>query len=407
MRPPVLLTAALCCAAAAILGVAFAQDEPPTAPRSGSWKGITGAKDPGDHLKVASGWTEIPLTITPHDRELPFRTPDDCVQRGTNAGPWVDVTSGTLPLMGMKGGPLKFSVSMTKIALDLDGDGSFETPSRGEIFAAKVKRPDGSEGVHHFRLRRDGDNHVFNRACFATGKIEGTAVTFIDDGNDGNYGDIATDAMRVGAAPMAQRMSDLVAIKGTLYHVKTNQAGSKAWYKFYEGPKTKVDLVSKYAAKAKPSFLTLTNGEAYVDATLKDQPFPAGTWTIHDCTVGPSMNQCVRVKAGRMNPIELKADEPFSLKWGMPGIIEFSPRREGQNITVSVGEVYGQGGEQYLDWRCEFYPQLVAIEEATKREVLRRVVHGTVTAKVMTDRPYLLRMTNDISFMGHFESTWQ
>ncbi len=92
--------------------VALSQESTPTPVGTGvnerDWKGLPGAKDPGEPGK-SPGWTEVELKITPVEKDFGFRTPQDSVRVSkTNTGAWVDVSNGTLPLTGVKGGPIRF-----------------------------------------------------------------------------------------------------------------------------------------------------------------------------------------------------------------------------------------------------------------------------------------------------------
>ncbi len=337
------------------------------------WKGLPGAKDPGEPGK-APGWLEVELKVIPVEKDFGFRTPRDSVRVGaTNTGAWVDVTNGRLPLEGVKGGSIKFQPMNNRNMLDADGDGTYETPLKDELVAVRAKRPDGTEGAHYFRLRRDDKSYVFNRACMAVGKLDdGTPIAFIDENNNGLYGDPSSDAVRIGSAPVAQYTSEAINVKNKLHYLRVNQAGTKAWTKPYEGPTGLVDLASQYKGRSKPLFLMLRQGEIIIDAAAKDTVVPTGTWSLFEGLVGPTMYQCAKIKTGRMNAIEVAKDKTASLAWGMPGVIDFSVTKNGNQLVISASTVriYGQGGEEYVDFRPKkFTPNVQVVDERTKKEI--------------------------------------
>jgi hypothetical protein len=250
------------------------------------------------------------------------------------------------------------------------------------MMCVRIRCPDGSEGPFYFRLKRDDDvvagglahpvrQYLYMRACMALGKVDGTDVAFIDESNNGSYGDALEDAVRIGAAPAAQAMSDLLVVKGKVYFVRVNQAGTKAWVKPYDGPTGTVDLVSKYKGKSKPLFVMLQQGEVVVDAS-KVSTLPIGSWTLYEGLIGPTPAQCSKIHAGKMKPIEVRPGEAATLAWGMPGVIEFAATKNGNQLAISTGtiEIYGQGGERYEDFRPKsFTPTVLAVEEGSKRQV--------------------------------------
>jgi hypothetical protein len=375
----------LALAAAAVLAIgpfAVIADEPTpigTDVKEDAWKGLPGAKDPGEPGK-SPGWIEVELKTVPVEKDFGFRTPRDAEKKFTSStGAWDDVSQGTLPILGVKGKAIRFQPVTGKIMLDTDGDGSLETPIKGEMQVVKAKMPDGSEALYYFRLRRTAmsasgpqDTYIFSRAGMAVGKIDDIPVAFLDENNNGLYGDVKADAVRLGAAPVAQYVSDVVNIANKLYYLKVNQSGSKAWYKPYDGPTGTIDLASKYKAKSKPLFVMIEQGEVIIDAAAKDTLVPAGTWSLFEGLVGPSMHQSSKIQTGRMNPIEVKKDETTSLAWGMPGIVDFSVTKNGNQlaITTSSIRIYGQGGEEYVNFRPKtFTPNCHVVEEAGKRQV--------------------------------------
>jgi hypothetical protein len=383
MRAKWLLPLALVALALPLVPVARSQDgETETVPREGDkkaepgWRGLPGAKDPGEPGK-APGWKEVALKLVPaSEKGFDFRTPHDAVKVSkTNTGAWIDVTNGTLPLVGALGQRIRFEVRTAKIMLDFDGCGQLCREAQGEVQSVRVKCADGSEGTYVFRLRRDGDQYFFSRAFAMTGKIDDTPIALVDEDNSGAFGDVGADAVRVGSAPCAQYMSEVLNVKNKLYCFRVNQAGSKAWYKPFEGPTGWVDVATNYAGKSHPLFVMLKQGQVVIDVAHKDTLVPAGTWALYEGLVGPTMYQSAKILPGKATALEVKQDRTAVLAWGMPGVIEFSLDRNGNQLHISSStiSIYGQGGEQYVNFRPHtFTPDVQVVDNTSKRDVMRK-----------------------------------
>lgn len=361
---PLFLAAAL---VAMLLGLPAYAQEGETAAREGfppGYKGLPGAKDPGEPGR-SDGWEAIDLKIVP-ETDWKFRTPNDTltVAKGDGVtGNWRNVTGGELPLMGLRGAKLRFEPRTGAIFLDTDGDGSLETPVKQELLAVRAKRPDGSEGPFYFKLRRGDKSYYYTRACMAVGKWNGTQIAFIDEDNNGCFGDPSTDAIRIGGALTAINQSSIVNLGNVLYHVRVDQAGTRAWFKTYEGPTGKLDLATKYRAASKLLYAMVSQGECIFDAAEKDTVVPIGEWTMFDGLVGPSIYQSAKIKQGNMAPVVVKEGETIVIEWGMPGKIDFSCEKKGTQLTIRTSSIriYGKAGEEYVNFQPKkFTPNVQA-----------------------------------------------
>jgi hypothetical protein len=318
------------------------------------YKGLPGAKDPGEPGK-SDGWIAVDLKITP-ETDWKFRTPLDTLVAAGGAGVkgnWISVTSGTLPLTGEKGQPIRFELRPPNIFIDAEGSGACDTVVRSELVAVKARRPDGSSAPFYFKLRRSDKSFYYTRACMAVGKFEGVEIAFIDENNNGQFGDADGDAIRVGGAPVALRESAIVSVKNKLYHVRVDQAGSKAWFKPYEGPTGRLDLASKFHAKSPLLYAMVREGECIFNAAEKDMVVPIGEWTLEEGLVGPTVFQSAKIQQGAMKPFVVKEGEATVVEWGMTGKIEFACEKQGNVVKINTGSIriLGSAGEQYVNFQ--------------------------------------------------------
>jgi hypothetical protein len=335
------------------------------------YRGLPGAVDPGEPGK-ANGWVEVGLKIVP-ETEWKFRTPNDTLVEKGVKGNWVCVTNGELPLTGTKGGRIRFEPKSANLMLDADGDGTFETPVTGELVSVRAKRPDGTDGPFHFRLRRAAPDYWYSRACMAVGKFNDQTIALIDEDNDGCFGGKGKDAIRTGSSIVAIAHSPIVNLRNELFHVRVNQAGTKAWFKKYEGPTGKVDLASKYKANSPILYATIQQGDCVFNGAEKGAVVPVGEWTLVDGLVGPSIYQSAKILRGSMAPISVKEGETTTVAWGMAGRIDFSVEKNGNQLRIPVSsiKIYGQAGEEYVNFRPKvFSPFVQVVETKTQREVL-------------------------------------
>ncbi len=381
--PPLLFWAwAVAVAAGLAAGGLHAQDEggggdsTTTTEREGfieGWKGLPGAVDPGEPGK-SDGWVEVDLKVVP-ETDWKFRTPNDtAVEESAIRGAWIGVTGGNLPLVGSKGGKIRFETRTSQNMLDSDGDGQCDLPIKSELVAVRARHSDGTEGPFYFRLRRVGSVYWYSRACMAVGKFNGQSIAFIDENNNGDFGDPGADAVRIGSSIVAIAQSPVVNLNNELFHVRVTQAGTKAWFKPYEGPTGKIDLASKYRAKSPVLYATIAQGEiVFNGAERGGVVVPVGTWQFVDGLVGPSIYQCAKIKQGHMPAFEVKKDETTTVAWGMPGKIEFVAEKNGNALRIPLSsiKIYGSAGEEYMNFRPKvFSPFVQAVEVGTGKEVL-------------------------------------
>jgi hypothetical protein len=344
--------------------------------------------------------------------EWKFRTPRDGVPAKGSAyrGAWDDVSSGELPLRGPKGGPVRFQLRAPEIALDLDGDGEYELTSRQEIFTVQATtHDDGSSAPYTFRLRREGAAYFVMRACVAVGEIAKTPVALVDEDNDGRFDGIGKDAIRIGNAPTAQPLGRLVEVKGELYEVKPDQAGSKITYRKWSGPTGTIDLFSGFHGKCKPAYAIVFRDDLFFDAARKGGArVPAGDYELSYAIVGPSKDQFATVEKGRLATLGVRDGGALVLDWGVPGTIDFQVERQGNGVTVSNLEPYGRAGEIYKEWfPGSFKANCEIVEDGTGRRLFYGLVSGGLQ-RLATTRAYKVRVVNEmIPWLGPFASEWK
>ena len=399
-----------CFGAVALLFAAatFAAAQTPTGtgvPPAGGGGGGSGGSGP---------WTEVALKME-SSVEFKFRTPKDgrTGGGGTLRGNWTDVSSYTLPLTGAKGGPIKFDLRAPSIVLDLDGDGTFETTSTGEVFTVVSKQGE-TTGKYTFRLRREYQKWFFQRACMATGDIDKTPVAFIDEDNNGRFNDVGADVARVGNGAMASYLGKLLSVKGKLYEIDVDAAGTRLRYRPFDAPTGKLDLLSGYKGKARPIMAVVqkTDGENILfDCAVKGGlVVPAGEYTLREGIIGPTRDQFCLIESGKMEKLVVKAGETTTLDWGMPGSLDFSVTKNGSIITIDGGvTAYGRAGEKYDHFESSpFSVGCTVVEEKTGKQVWFGPIANAKGYHLVTTVPWIVRLQCDsIPYLGTFQSAWQ
>ncbi len=380
---------------------------------------IGGAVLAGARAAEDPPWTEVALKMEP-SVEFKFRTPRDGQDMGgTVRGNWIDVSNGTTPLKGVKGGAIRFEPRQTNVAVDLDGDGKYEGAVKQDFFTVATLHDGGVQGKYAFRLRRDFEKWYFQRACMAVGEIEKTPVTFVDDDNDGRFNGRGRDVVRVGGAAGAGYLGKLLPVKGKLYEVEVDPGGTKLrWRRFekdHPSPGT-IDLFSGYRAKGKPSIAMVRrvdDPELIFDCAVKGGvPVPPGEYELLEAILGPTRDQMCLATKGRMNAIAVATGQAVTLDWGFPGSFDFDPRKEGNLLTLSGSSCvpYGKAGEKYEKFEpVELRVQVEVVDEQTKKRIWYGLAeHCGSGLRVPATGGWLVRVSNDmVPYLGPFVSEWR
>lgn len=261
----------------------------------------------------------------------------------------------------------------TSLALDTDGDGSFDTkvaPKGGVILLVK-----GQKRVA-IRLRSKPD-WSFAPASVKTGKIAGTKVRFIDQNNNGRFNDFGEDAMVVGIGKTASFLSEVISVKGKLFTLKMTPDGSKVAYAPYEGETSSIDFKVLTKGKVLAAVLKSTDGKYSFDISRAKTSLtvPTASYNVHSGLLSFGGNK-VSVRTGDAKPMALKAGGHEEVRFGGPVRVEFDYHIAGGKYHFSPEKIWyhGRGGEEYFNWQPLGKSPKIAIDDPRTNERVAEVV---------------------------------
>lgn len=258
--------------------------------------------------------------------------------------------------------------------VDTDADGKLDEKAKGQRSFLKLRAERDGEVVNHaVRIIKDG-SWKFQSSCVMTGKVAGTTVRLIDQNNNGSYDDFGQDAMVIGSGKAATPLSRVINVDGDLYDFEVNGTGTLVTYSPYQGETATVDLSSKYEARGKLVAAVLANRQdnVYFNPARSKTPMkvPVGDYKLTSGFAERS-SESVKIRTGKMRPIELAARDEFVLEWGGPVVAEFDYAVKGDTITVQPNVAfYGNAGEEYHSFKPDAKsPKIVVLDKQTRKEV--------------------------------------
>jgi len=275
-----------------------------------------------------------------------------------------------------------------KCRLDVDGDGEYDTDLRAKEnfqtfnieYASGLKMPYRMRIFYQGTTSSGRKNWQFQRACFMTAKTPIETFTFIDDDNNGNFGDYGKDAILIGKGErMAVPFSSVILVKGKFYNISVrtldelpagrdkikNYSGMIVSLTPYTGDSGKIDLVKNLTPpEEKPSAIIIKGGEdMYFSLTDKPTEVPIGEYFLVSAIFG---KRC-RARSSEQPLCTVEKGGLAAPKWGGPFKLKISPYCEkGGEVTMVtpparlVAPVYGR---KFID--CPFikmnYPTVTGV----------------------------------------------
>jgi hypothetical protein len=183
------------------------------------------------------------------------------------------------------------------------------------------------------------------------GSIEGVAIQIIDQNNNGIYNEVGVDAMVVGAGRAASFLSRVVNLKGKLFELDVDAAGSTVKTKPYAGASGTLSvrnglrlLGDLHAAVVSDATKTVSFEVAGATDGLR---VPVGAYTFSGGFASKG-GDTAKLRAGRMKPLVVEDGHTASMRWGAPLVAEFDYTRAGDSVTVQPKVMFlGRGGEEW------------------------------------------------------------
>jgi hypothetical protein len=264
---------------------------------------------------------------------------------------WTPVQGIPIPHAGGKG----FATDKDGLALsiDSDGDGRLDKKVKGAggYVVLRGKRANGAPFKYAVRIRLAGRAYEFASSGAMIGSVYNVPLQIIDQNNNGLYNEYGIDAMVVGKGHAASYLSQIVNLKGLLYHFEVSADGSSATVKPYGGESGILSvrrglslpgklLSAVVSETTKPISFQIAN-------TQKGMRVPTGSYAFTGGLANKG-GDTARLRAGKMKALVVEADETCSLKWGAPLMAEFDYTRDGPKVTVQPEVMFlGQAGEEW------------------------------------------------------------
>jgi hypothetical protein len=261
-----------------------------------------------------------------------------------------------------------------KMAVDTTGDGQTNDVVKGSKgFLRFQSSANGSKFRYAARFKGGNGTYTYQSSCSMSGTVGGVPITLFDLNNNGQFGEVGTDAMIVGKGRAAGYVSKVITHGGNLFKLEVTADGTSATVSPYEGAAGTINLAAGFKARGKLEAVIVSdgNGNTFNVAGRAAVTVPVGDYTIVAGTVKKG-SATARIRAGKMDPVQVTADGAARLQWGGPLMAEFSHTLGAGKVTVDPKDLryYGQAGEEYYGWAPDAKsPKFKVHDPATGREV--------------------------------------
>jgi len=270
---------------------------------------------------------------------------------------WSNV-SGTVGIPHANGTGFAAVVEGQNLVVDTSGNGKLNHKVKGVKGTAtlKAKNADGKKFKYALRFKKDGATWKFASSGVTKGRVRGTPVTLVDFNNNGVWNEVGTDGMIVGKGSAASYLSKVVNLGGKLFNFEASANGLSVTTTPFEGEVGTLNLRKGFKSNGTlvAAVVNGSNGQTSFNlaSAKRGLKVPAGSYTV----VGGFLKKggtSVRMRTGRMQPIEVAADQKASLEWGAKLDAEFSYARDGEKITIQPSSLkfYGKAGVEFYDWQ--------------------------------------------------------
>ena len=281
---------------------------------------------------------------------------------------WFPVKEGIrIPHAG--GDLFAFEFSGTSLKVDSNGDGELDRTIKALVDPKTMVSTTrvilsgtdlaGNPFRYAARLRNDANGWEWAPGGAMAGVINTDAgpvpIKVIDQDGNGKFTDIGRDAMIVGNTDHAMMLSSTIFVDNQLQRVRFDSDGRSFQLSPYQGDTSEIDMSTSFNSKAVllSSVILSADRQHSFDIGAIEGPVrvPAGKYTVVSGVVGLGQHR-VMIKAGKMKPLDLKADRSRNFDWGGPIASEFQFSRVGNQVQFSPDAIwyFGKAGEQYTGW---------------------------------------------------------
>jgi len=288
---------------------------------------------------------------------------------------WSNV-SGKLGIPHANGDGFDAYVEGQALMVDTTGNGKVNHKVKGVAGTAvlSAKSIDGKKFKYALRFQKAGAGWRFTSSGVMQGKVKGQMIRLLDLDNNGTFNEVGTDGMIIGKGSSASYVSKVVNLKGGLFNLTATRDGASITVTPYEGDIWTLNLRKNFKAVGKLVSAIVSGDDGNYSFNLasakKGMKVPAGSYVI----VGGLLKKgsaTVRMRTGKMKPIDVQKDQEFILPWGSKLKAEFSYARQGEKITIEPSSLhyFGRAGVEFYDFKPNTQsPEFLVKDKRTGRE---------------------------------------
>lgn len=219
----------------------------------------------------------------------------------------------------VKGGSIPIKVSQDKVLIDKELNGKIDflaaQGERSKPITVDLEHSNGDKVKYTFIITKARGSWVLNRQCGVSAKIGGSEFLFLDDNNNGIYGEEGADGVYYDKKEFGLPMSYLVTTATGLFEISLTPSGKDLKYRPYSGQVGKVDMLKEWAGSKTPTTIIVRGqaaGTVHFDVAGKGGvTVPVGNYMLVSAEL-PS----VTVKGGNGPSFNVTEGEMASVKWG-------------------------------------------------------------------------------------------
>ena len=268
------------------------------------------------------------------------------------------VTSGKLELPTKDGNGIPCMIKNGKVMIDKDLKGKMNfRAAQGEAskpFSVLLHYDNGDRLKQTYSIIKKGGGWGLKRMSGMQATINRAKILFLDDNNNGFYGDENEDAIYVGKSLYGCPLSSVVLANGALFDLKISKSGKVVEYRPYAGGDVgQVDIHKEWAGKKAPDNIIVSGktdvGSACFDLAGKSKSLPFLPVGKYRLVVGMLPN--VIIKAGNGPTFTVVKDKIATVKWGndLKVTASASFNKKKSMLTMNpLPKVTGPEGVKYL-----------------------------------------------------------
>lgn len=239
----------------------------------------------------------------------------------------------------------------------------------------KAKNPQGEKFTYALRFRKAGTAWQYASSGVMQGKVKGETIRLIDLNNNGVWNEFGTDGIIVGKGSSASLLSKAVNLDGDVYNLEVSADGSSVKVTPYEGATGTLNVRDGFRAHGQLVAAVVSNESGNYSFELasakRGMKVPVGKYVI---TSGYAKRggSSVLMRTGRMQPIEVTADQDANLEWGAELKAEFTYSRNGEKVSIEPHSLkyYGKSGVEFYQWNPDAKsPKFVVKDKKTGKEI--------------------------------------